>query len=388
MSGYDPRHPDVRWEPAPHHARLREWCPVSWVDAHDPPFVAVVDHERIFAMLRDPERWRNGDGPGVEHQPGGVLGSADGDDHLRHRLVLQRAMTPRRIAGLRPRVEALADELLDGLVERGSADLVAEYAHPLPTIVIAELLGVPPADRAAFRAWSDAIVTGLGGEDLAEMTAARDELHHYLGGQLRTRAEATDPPDDLMTLMVRSGRLNGQEMRQLALQLLVAGNETTTSLLGLLLHRLMERPELMEELRRDRSLVEKAVEEALRFDSPVQGLFRTSPDDQDLAGCPVPAGTKVQLLFASANRDPAVFDRPDEFRLDRDRIEMRRHLAFGTGPHFCIGAPLARLEAEVTLDRVLDRMPGLRPTGPPTPIRSFILRGFASLPVAWDAPAA
>jgi cytochrome P450 len=383
--------PEQRREPAAGHAWLREHAPLHRVDELDEPFYVVSRYDDVFAMLRAHDDWRNGDGPGVEHQPGGVLGSADDPDHRRQRRVLQPAFTPKAIAPLRPHVEEVAAGLLDAFVDRGEGDLVAELAYPLPTIVIAELLGVAPDDRTRFKEWSDAIVTALGGEDLDVMAAARTELHEYLHAQIDTRWSTLDaggePPTDLLTRMTRAGRDHGalrrSEMVQLAVQLLVAGNETTTSLIGLLVHRLVERPDLLARVRADRSLVPAAVEEALRFDSPVQGLFRTCPHAAEVHGTEIPQGTKVQLMYAAANRDPTVFEAPDEFRVDRPPLDARRSLAFGTGVHYCIGAPLARLEADVALNGILDRMDDLTLAGEPTLIRPFILRGYAALPLTW-----
>ncbi|MEM9610475.1 MAG: cytochrome P450, partial [Actinomycetota bacterium] len=367
-------------------------APVHRVDELDHPFYVVSRYDDVFGMLRDHQDWGNAQGPGVEFQEGGVLGSADDPDHRRQRLVLQPAFTPKAIARLRPRIQAIADELFDAFVADGEGDLVTELADPLPTIAIAELLGVPPEDRSRFKAWSDAIVEALGGEGIEHMRVARAELHDYLHELVTVRWELLDagrePPDDLLTRMTRAGRDDGllrrSEMVQLAQQLLVAGNETTTSLIGLMVHRLVERPDVLEQVRDDRTLVPATVEEALRFDSPVQGLFRTCPHAAEVLGEDIPAGTKVQLMYAAANRDPDVFERPDEFRLDREPMEVRRTLAFGTGVHYCIGAPLARLEADIALNGILDRMDDLEITGEPELVRPFILRGYSSLPMRWS----
>ena len=194
-------------------------------------------------------------------------------------------------------------------------------------------------------------------------------------------------PDDVSSLLAvahRDGVLSRAELRHLGYQLLVAGHETTTSLIGLMLYRLIERPELMARLRADPALVPHAIEEALRFDSPVQGLFRTNADRvRRWPARHCPPRTKVQLLFGSANRDPDQWDAPDEFRLDRDANELRRHVAFGWGIHYCIGAPLARLETRLTFERILARMDDIELAGEPRRNESFVLRGLTSLPLRW-----
>ena len=193
-------------------------------------------------------------------------------------------------------------------------------------------------------------------------------------------------PDDVCSMLAVARRdevISREEMRHLGYQLLVAGHETTTSLLGLMLYRLLERPDVMARLRADPALVPHAVEEALRFDSPVQGLFRTNASECVLAGQTLPPRTKVQLLFGSANRDPEQWASPDEFSLDRDAKELRRHVAFGWGIHLCLGAPLARLETRLTFERILARMDDIELAGEPTRNESFVLRGLTSLPLRW-----
>ncbi len=392
----------LRHEPGPLQAHLVAECPLHKVSAHDPPFFVISRDDDVRAALRDTSTWSSAEGPGVEHRLGGVLGSSDRPDHTRQRRVLAQAFTPLAMAALEPRVAAIADEMFAGFVGRGQGDFVDLYAGPLPAIVIAELLGVPAVDRDRFREWSNRIVAGLGGEDLEEQALARREMDVYLSARLEERLDAlrASPgqapplgtvPDDLLSRMCVAahdhGLLSRHEMVELAVQILVAGHETTTSLLGLIVHRLIERPELQAQVRADRSLITPLIEEALRFDSPVQGLFRTATHDVDVYGTTIPAGTKVQLLYAGANRDPRRWEEPEAFRLDRDMGVGNTHVAFGHGIHFCLGAPLARMEARISLERILDQMDDLALDGEPQLVQPFILRGFRSLPLTWS-PAA
>lgn len=383
----DRRH---RLEPGALQAHLVAHEPLHEVRSHEPPFYVVSRYDDVTALLRDNATWSSARGSGVDHSPGTVLATSDKPDHTAHRRVVAPAFTPAAMAALEPRVAALADELFDAFVPLGEGDLVSLYAGPLPAIVIAEMLGVPAADRARFRHWADELVIGLGGEDLDRAVQAREELGAYLLAALDERLVACragrDAGDDLLARIARAhleGTLTRAQMVAISIQLLVAGHETTTSLLGLVVYRLVQHPEVFARVQADRSLIAPLVEETLRFDSPVQGLFRTPTCPVHLHDTELAPDTKVQALYAGANRDPAVFTRPDEFDIDRPRAEQSRHVAFGHGIHFCVGAPLARLEARLSLERLFDRMEAIELTAEPTVIRPFILRGFSSLPIRW-----
>jgi cytochrome P450 len=245
-----------------------------------------------------------------------------------------------------------------------------------------------------------AIVEALAGGDMKAYEVATRAIWSYVDVRLDAREQAladadlppgADPvgtvlPDDILTVLLlarRSGELSRPETQRLAHQLLVAGHETTTSLLGFMLLRLIQLPDQMARLRDDHSLIDVAIEEALRFDSPVQGLFRTSRSETELLGEPIAPHTKMQLLYASGNRDASHWDDPDEFRLDRDINVLRKHLAFGWGIHYCIGAPLARLETKITVERILDRMGDIELAGEPQRNESYVVRGLTSLPIRW-----
>jgi cytochrome P450 len=395
----------LQFEPTQGYARLRDECPVYRVEEHDPAFYVVSRFDDVVATLKQPSLWGNWQGPGVFYQEGGALGSTDDPDHARHRAVLRTSFMPKAIAALAPTIEALADELLDDFVPLGAGDFVQLFAFPFPALAIGELLGVRPEDREQFGQWSTTIVAALTGGDIESYQQAKGALGDYIDARIAERevtlagadlAEGdngvgTLVPDDVVSILMlarQDGRLTPGEVRHLGHQLLVAGHETTTSLLGMMLYRLIERPELMAALRADPTLIPVAIEEALRFDSPVNGLFRTNRTDAELAGCPIPSNTKLQVLYASANRDPLQFDDPDEFRLDRPHSELGRHVAFGWGIHFCIGAPLARLEARVAFERFLARVDNIELTGDPIRNESFVLHGLTHLPIRWTPRAA
>ena len=381
-------------EPSVGHAHLREQCPFHTEESHAPPFHVVSKHSDVFALLMRPAEWRNGFGVGIHPQLGGVLGTADDPDHRRQRRVLQDAFRPAAIARLDDEVREVCDQLwVDAFGVDGEGDFVRLFAFPFPAIVIAVLLGVPPERRDDFGRWSDDIVNTLGGADpaLAEeanrhIFALVDELVDVRKGLLE-RGEAL--PDDVLSVMTRAeveSTLSHQEVRRLSQQLLVAGHETTASLISLMLFRLIEQPELMEQLRADPDLIPSAVEEFLRYDAPVQGLFRVNPEPSEVCGHELPAHSRVQALFASANRDEAIYDEPDNIRLDRFGPGSRSHLAFGWGVHHCIGAALTRTEGQIALRWIVERFATVERTGDVAINQPFILRGLTTLPIRWTVP--
>ena len=378
-------------EPAAGHHHLIEHCPLHKEDAFDPPFYVVSRHEDVLSMLTDPAQWTNGDGPGVFFQEGGVLGSADDPDHRRQRKVLQDGFRPAAIASLAPRVDIIGRELWDrAFASDGEGDFVTLFAFPFPAIVIAEMLGIRPEDREQFGHWSDDIVNGLGGGDLSLVAIANEGIYGFVDALVAERQEILErgetPPDDLLTVLTlayRNGDLQYGEVRRLSQQVLVAGHETTASLLSLMLYRLIQQPELVELLRADPSLIPWAVEEFLRYDSPVQGLFRTNRDECVVHGEKIEADTKVQLLFAAANRDPEVWQDPDDIQLDRFGPGTKPHLAFGWGVHHCIGNVLARREGQLALRWMVETFEKVELIGPVQVNQPFILRGLTTLPIRW-----
>jgi pimeloyl-[acyl-carrier protein] synthase len=319
-----------------------------------------------------------------------VLGSADDPDHRRQRSVLQDEFRPARLAQLEPFVLEVLDGLWEPFRVTGEGDVVPIFSFPLPALVIAELLGVHAEDRDRFKEWAEAVVAALGGGDLGAYEDATQNIWRTIDGLVAEREAVLDvggtPPDDVittMTLAKRDGRLSHTEVRRLGHQLLVAGHETTTSLISLMFYRLAQRPELLHELQARPERVDLAVEEFLRYDSPVQGLFRVAAQRCAIGGVDIPKGAKVQMLFASANRDPAVWDDPDTIRFDRDPSKLRAHLAFGWGVHHCIGASLARLEARIVLRRIVDGLASIELVDTPVSTSPFILRGFDRLHLRW-----
>ncbi len=378
------------FEPFDWYTTLREHCPLHVERDHDPPFYVLSRFDDVVDVLKQPSLWGNRDGSGVFYQDAGVLGTADDPDHARHRRTLRSAFLPSAINRLEPRVAALADELLDDIVPRGEGDFVELYALPFPAMVIGELLGVRSEDRDDFGHWSLTVVSALTGGDVGAYEEAKHAIEDRVEAEVVARLDdaaldehADDDVCGVLARAERDGVLSRDEVRHLGYQLLVAGHETTTSLIGLMLYRLLQHPDVMARLRAEPDLIPEAVEEALRFDSPVQGIFRTNSEPCTLVGVELPERTKVQILHAAANRDPAAFQSPDDFRLDRPDNELRRHVAFGWGIHYCIGAPLARLETRLTFEQILARMDDIELAGQPRRNDSFVLRGLTSLPLRW-----
>ena len=378
-------------EPSVGHRVLREGCPLHVEQGHSPPFFAVSRHADVVDVLMRPKEWCNGFGVGVNAQPGGVLGTTDDPDHRRQRRVLQDAFRPVAIERLDDEIRSVGDDLwLRAFGEDGEGDFVHLFAFPFPASVIALLLGVPRDRRDDFGRWSDAIVNSLGGADpiLAEdanrhIFALVDEL---VGVRIALHQQGAELPDDVISVLTVAeleGTLTHHEVRRLCQQLLVAGHETTASLISLMLYRLIEQPDLLVQLREHPELISAAVEEFLRFDSPVQGLFRVNPERSVVAGEELPANSRVMALFASANRDAEVWSDADEIRLDRFVTGAKSHLAFGWGAHHCIGATLARSEGRLALQWMVDRFASVERVGAVAVNEPFILRGFTTFPIRW-----
>jgi cytochrome P450 len=398
FGGFNPWLEENRRDPLPAYRRLRESEPIrrnrwqgTWLLSRYDDVAAVLrdprfttDRTRLlpFRLMRRSSR----------HHPDFVslldrnLLMLDGEEHRRVRGLVSKAFTPRRVDSLRPRVEAVVDELLDAAAAKGEMELVRDLAHPLPVIVIAELLGVPLADRERFRGWSNDVVQILdllsGREGLRPAWRGAEGLAGYFRGLLAERRRA--PKDDLLSAMLAAeedGRALGEaDLLALSALLLAAGHETTTNLIGNAVLALLRHPGERKRLEEDLSLMPSAVEEFLRFDSPVQVTDRVITEDLDFRGHRFRRGQLAVCLIGAANHDPARFPEPD--RLDVARGD-RGHLAFGLGPHVCLGAPLARLEAEVALAGLLRRFPGFTgPTEPPGRRASIVLRGPTALPLS------
>jgi cytochrome P450 PksS len=309
--------------------------------------------------------------------------SADPPDHGRLRRRVQRVFSPQGMEVLRERVQAIADELLDRVAERGQMDLIADYAFPLPVTVIAELLGVPSEHRERFRRWSRAILNVTADPaDLERGRTAIRELQGYFREVLAEREKS--PRGDIASLLGEAGELSPDERLAMMFLLLVAGHETTVNLIGNSMLALFRNPDERRRLAEDPAIVASAVEEMLRFESPAEmSSIRFALEDFEIAGTRIPAGEAVVAGILSANRDEAEFAEPD--RLDLTRAP-NRHIAFGFGIHFCLGAPLSRVEGAVAFPALLRRLPNLRLAVPPDSLRwseRLILRGIQAMPVTF-----
>ncbi len=407
------RCPHEVWRP------VRDAGPVHWVE--ETGHFVVTRYDDILAVVRDPETFssRLPTGPhagqrllqrmaelaeskpeiaellarsGRENRSATLL-SADPPEHQRQRLLVNQAFTPRRVRQLEDEIRALTERLVDQFVSEGSVELVSRFAVPLPLTIIAGALGVPDHDLAEFKRWSDDLVVPVGDHDppaerVEAFIRSNAEFNDYFSVKLDERR--ADPQDDLITDVVRA-RLDGDELTQnemLAMlqQFLVAGNETTTKLITYLVLWLAEEPELQERVRADSELIPGLVEEVLRLETPVQGLYRTANVDTEIAGVAIPEGSHVMCVYASGNRDEERFPGADQ--LDPERSNSRQHLAFGQGPHYCIGANLARSEARIATEILLRRLHDIElvddaPAMVAEP--SYVLHGLKELHVSFDA---
>jgi cytochrome P450 PksS len=311
----------------------------------------------------------------------------DPPDHTRLRGLVHKAFSPRLIENLRGRVQSLTDELIDAVNGKGRMDLIRDYALPLPTTIIAELLGVPAGDRHRFRRWSSTIVTAEATTwGLMKAAPSLFAFLRYLRKLIKTRQAA--PQDDLVSALVQAreagDQLSEDELIAMIALLLIAGHETTVNLIGNGMLALLEHPDQMDRLRNDPALIKSAVEELLRYDGPLEtATERYAREDVTIAGVTIPRGERVFAVLASANRDERQFERPDELDLAR---EPNRHLAFGLGVHYCLGAPLARLEGQIAINNLLRRMPDLRLAARRDALRmrhGLVLHGLVALPVTF-----
>jgi cytochrome P450 PksS len=310
----------------------------------------------------------------------------DVPDHTRLRGLVHLAFTPRLVERMRARIESLADELLDRAAARGRMDLIADYALPMPLTVISEMLGIPTQDRLRFHRWSSTIVAATAEPSPFRVLPAIWRFVRYLRQIIAAKRER--PRDDLISALVAAeeagDKLRVDELVAMVFLLVVAGHETTLNLIGNGTLALLQFPGELERLRADPRLDATAVEELLRFHSPIEvSTERYAKEPLDVAGVTIPTGALVYGVIASANRDAAQFDDPE--RLDVERAK-NRHLAFGQGIHYCLGAPLARIEGQIAIRKLLDRMPRLRLAVPESSLRwrkGLNLRGLEELPVSW-----
>ncbi|GAA2382053.1 cytochrome P450 hydroxylase [Catellatospora methionotrophica] len=385
--------PEATSAPHPVYARLREEAPVHEIQL-TPTFTAwlVTRYDDARRALNDPRLSKNIAGTPIRTGSGWPVElraamdshmlSNDPPEHTRLRRLVSSVFTARRIAELRPDVQRISDELLDGFAGRDEVDLIGEYAFPLPLQVICELLGVPMDDRDTFRRWSNTIIASAmaQGDALAAATSMTAYVRELVE---RKRAE---PDAALLSALVSAAdegdRLTEDELTSLVFLLLLAGHETTVNLIGNGVYLLLSHPEQLARLRADRTLLPPAIEEFLRYESPVKtSTFRIATEPVEFGGVAVPAGAIVMVSLLSANHDPQVFADPERFDPARND---NQHLAFGHGIHYCLGAPLARLEGEIAFSGLLDRFPKLRATQPLEELMwrpGALLRGLDRLPV-------
>ncbi|MFE0381650.1 cytochrome P450 [Streptomyces inhibens] len=391
-------------DPYAAYAALREAGPVHRIAGADgQPAWLVTRYDDVRRALADPRLSLD-----KRHAtPGGYRGfslppaldanllNMDPPDHTRVRRLVVKAFTPGRVNALREPVRRVADELLDAMAERGRADLIADYAGPLPITVICDLLGIPQDDRRDFLSWSDALITPDPSRPGQMKEAIGSMLEFYTGLIAAKRAQ---PGDDLLSDLIAvrddagadegadegGDRLSEDELTSLAFLILLAGYENTVHLIGNAVLTLLDHPEQLRQLQRNPAELPAAVEEFLRYDGPAPLAIRRFPkEDLEIGGVRIPAGESVLLSIASANRDPGRFPEPDTMDPGRD---LSGHLAMGHGIHYCLGAPLARMETVTALDALLARFPELRldvPRGALRHRRALRARGLISLPVAW-----
>jgi cytochrome P450 len=316
-----------------------------------------------------------------------MLGS-DPPTQTRLRRLVSRDFTPRRIRELEPRIHEIAKDLIDAVERKGEFDVMADLATPLPVMVISELLGVPPGEYRQFKQWSDKVVESdntLPGMPIPDdIKNAFSELKAYFADEIVRRRK--NPGTDLVSALVaahdEAEALSADELLQFVVLLLLAGNETTTNLIGNGMLALGRNPASMAALRSKPELMRGAIEEMLRYDGPVQATFRTATKDTTIGGTPIAAGMGAFVILAAANRDPAQFKDPEKFDITRTPNE---HVAFGEGIHFCIGAPLARMEGSIAIGSVLERFPHLHLKDPDARLTykgSYFLRGLSRLEMA------
>ena len=408
LDRFNPFDPDTLQCPFPHYARMREQAPVMAVPGMG--LSLVTRHDLVLEVLRDPETYSNQFGgasmplpaedraklieamnEGYPRVP--TMLTADPPDHTRYRRLVTKAFTPKAIASLEPTIREITTRLIDSWIDRDEIEFVHDFAVPLPVEVIARALNVPDERLGDFKRWSDDSIAGIGTNLSIDGRVAAErgvnEFQRYFAAELERRR--TEPQDDLLTDLLNARiddddpevtdqrPLDMPEMLSIVQQLLVAGNETTTKMLTEMMRLLAEHPDQWQRVKDDPSRVELVVEETLRLSTPTQGMFRIVTRDVELGGVHLPAGSRIVAVYCSANRDESLFDRPDDF--DPDRANLKEHLAFGKGIHFCLGAALSRLEGRIALQELTKRLDSFRlaPSNDFAYFPSFMLRGLTHL---------
>ncbi|TQF13205.1 cytochrome P450 [Myxococcus llanfairpwllgwyngyllgogerychwyrndrobwllllantysiliogogogochensis] len=400
VSRFEPHHVE---DPYPLYARLRQEAPVHF--SEEMHLWVVSRHEDVKAVVLNPEdflsanAFKNPVPPAPEvlaalaegYPQVPALVDDDPPNHTRMRVIVTKALAPHRLSAMEPRIHAIATELLDGFARDGRADLVEKLGYPLPARVIGAILGLPDSDLERLKRWTeDLSLLSAGNAPVArQVECARGlvSIQKYLAGHIAERRLA--PRDDLISALIEARHedtppLSDVELISLLAMLHFAGHETTANLLGNLLAWVLKEPERLRELSEEPSRIPRAIEETLRLDAPVQAMMRTTRRAVKVGDVEVPQGARVLVLYASANRDGAAFHAPE--RGDPLRSDLGKHLGFGLGIHYCIGAPLARMEVRVAMEQLLKRLPGLRlaPGNAITYVPNFLHRGPRQLRVEWD----
>ena len=410
LSTFNPFDPTTLQCPFPHYATMRDEAPVLHVESYGVHL--VTRHDLVMEVLRDPQTYSSLFGntsmpladdakqrmleviaEGYPRVP--TMLTADQPDHTRYRKLVAKAFHPQTIAALEPVIRRITVRLIESWIDRGSIEFVEDFGVPLPVEVIAHALNVPDERMADFKKWSDDSIAGIGTnisiEQRLDAERGVNEFQRYFAEQLELRR--TEPRDDLLTNLLNARidhddpevtdtrPLDMPEMLSIIQQLLVAGNETTTKMLTEMMRLLGEHPDQWELLKTDPSRIDRVVEETLRLATPTQGMWRVVTRDVTLGGVDLTAGSRIIIVFSSANRDEQLYDDADAF--DPDRENLRLHLAFGKGIHFCLGANLSRLEGQVALQELAARIDSFRlsDTNEYRYFPSFMLRGLTSLDI-------
>ncbi len=400
---FNPLDPVIRRDPYSLYQRGRREFPAFAHEGLPVRLVSLFRHEDCLDVLKDAKRFSSDFAAAVEVSeeiqalgplPPPSMISMDAPDHDRLRGLVNKAFTPRIVRQLEPRLREVAAELVQEAVKAGEVDLVNALTYPLPVVAIAEMIGVPVEDREQFKTWSDQLVANLGagffGEPSLEVVRKERDLRAEMNAYFSPLADARrqDPRDDLLSGLVRAehegSHLETSEMLEMLILLLVAGNETTTTLIGNAMITLLEHPDQLERLRAEPALMSSAIDEVLRFASPIQFDPRRVAAADEIQGVPLAENDLVLCWLGSANRDEAVFEAPDRFDIGR---EKNPHLAFGYGLHYCLGHNLARLEAEVALEALFEATSTIELTGgAPLPLHpSPVFRSFTEIPVKLQA---
>jgi cytochrome P450 len=391
---YDPLSAEVLADPFPAYALLREECPVHHTSMMGREFLTVALREDVHDILTHPQRWVNRHGAGIAYSGvdgRGNLQHFDQPEHTKRRVLMRTEFNPLEVKKLAAPTQDTANALatdMPGLADaNGVVELHDGYACPLPILGFIDLMGVPHEDRDRIKAWADQLVLGL--TDPKAAIQPTEEIKAYINAAVSERRADADagrtPRPGLLTeyslRTIDGERIPLEEMEAMILQLLVAGHETTTSLITNLMWRLLEVPSRWAHVVAHPGIIPNAIEESLRFDPPVLGLFRTNEEPTTIRGIDVPKGTKVMSLYASANRDPDLFSNPDVFDIERDPAELKRHYGFGWGIHHCLGAPLARQTARIAVETLATHFPNMTLAGPTQRLGAALLWGRRQRPV-------